>query len=113
MKVWYSWFLKYYATFSPHFGIGGGVGVDLEEEETFSLLIFWFDDDASFVLVDVLFSEESGVVIDPLFPFFALASAALSLTQVSPSAFAKWSSTKKSRTSKCVYLQIDWFEAVY
>ena len=40
---------KYYATLSPHLGIGGGVGVDLEEEETFSLLIFWFDDEDVYV----------------------------------------------------------------
>ena len=83
----------YYATLSPHFGIGGGVGVDLEEEETFSFLIFWFDDVASF-LFDVWLLEESGWFGETL-PVFAFASAAFNLTHVSPSALAKWSSTIK------------------
>ena len=87
--------------------VGGGVGVDLEEEETVvSVLIFcWFDVDevevvSSFLLLfDVwleLFEEESGFCVlfceDEevlLFPAFASASAAFNLTQVSPRAFAK------------------------
>lgn len=81
----------YYATLRPHFGIGGGVGVDLEEE-TFSLLIFWFDDVASF-LFDVWLLEESGWFCE-VPPPFALASAAFNFTHVSPSALAKWSSTR-------------------
>ena len=97
-------FFKYYATLSPHFGIGGGVGVDLEEEETFSFLIFWLDDDASFLLLDVWFgSEESGWVEVPLLPCFAFASAAFNFTHVSPRALAKWSSTKCRRLSLIYY----------
>ena len=99
-----------YATLRPHLGkVGGGVGVDLEEEETVvSVLIFcWFDvgDEvevvSSFLLLfDVwlpLFEEESGFCVlfceVLLFPAFASASAAFNLTHVSPRAFAKWSST--------------------
>ena len=81
----------YYATLRPHLGIGGGVGVDLEDE-IFSLFIFWFDDVASF-LFDVWLLEESGRTFKVL-PFFALASASFNFTQVSPSALAKWSSTE-------------------
>ena len=94
---------KYYATLSPHLGIGGGVGVDLEEEETFSFLIFWFDEEEDvaslFLLLDVWLLDETGCACETPFPFLALASAALSLTHVSPSAFAKWSSTVKYNIS--------------
>ena len=89
---------KYYATLSPHLGIGGGVGVDLEEEDTFSLLIFWFDDEdvaSLFLLFDVWLLDDTGCPWEAPFPVLALASAAFSLTHVSPSAFAKWSSTKR------------------
>ena len=89
---------KYYATLSPHLGIGGGVGVDLEEEDTFSLLIFWFDDEdvaSLFLLFDVWLLDDTGCPCEALFPFLALASAAFNLTHVSPSALAKWSSTKR------------------
>ena len=93
---------QYYATFSPHLGIGGGVGVDLEEEDTFSLLIFWFDDEdvkSLFLLFDVWLLDDTGCPWEAPFPFLALASAAFSLTHVSPSAFAKWSSTVKYNIS--------------